>query len=116
MRTKIPGHYIFRHLNTKTLGQFTTFVKQCGWQDNRRYYKASVLIRAIILYYLKQLPSLDALVAFLKDNRKAAAACGFDIHIPSRATFSRFLNTAGDQPFEDLFYGLLKNLQSKGIG
>lgn len=112
----MPGYYIFRHLGTKTLGLFTAFVKRCGWNSSRRFYRASALVRAVLLYYFKQSKSLDAFVAYLRDNHRAAKACGFGQYIPSRSTLSRFLQTVGYHPFEKLFYELLVNLQAKGIG
>ncbi|MHA2097759.1 MAG: hypothetical protein ACW99A_03655, partial [Candidatus Kariarchaeaceae archaeon] len=60
--------------------------KKSGWDlplRRRRLYKASALTRAMVLYYIKQMGSLDALEGYLRNNRQARKACGFEKNAPS---------------------------------
>lgn len=118
MRRKLPAHIIFHRIGKKPIVLISNIAKKSGWNQplrGRRFYKASAMTRAILLYYIKRLGSLDALESYLKHNRQARRACGYGRHSPSRSTFSMFLRTLGSKPFENLFYKLVEHMQQTGM-
>ena len=118
MRKKAPAYLIFQRIGKKPIDALSDLAKKSGWDQplrRRRLYRASTMTRAIILYYIKKMGSLDALVGHLSNNRQARRACGFGTLTPSRSTFSRFLRFLGSKPLERLFYDLVKILQDKGM-
>lgn len=118
MREKLPASTIFRLLDQKVIAALSALATKCGWnQPHRgvRLYKASALSRAFMLYYLREMKSLDDLSSYLTHNHKARKLCGFGSHSPSRSTFSRFRRTVGSAYFESLFSSLLKILKEKGL-
>lgn len=118
MRKKIPAYLIFHRIGKKPMVAISEIAKKSGWDQplrRRRLYKASALTRAMVLYYVKQMGSLDALEGYLRNSRQARRACGFEKNAPSRSTLSRFLRFLGSKPFETLFYDLVTILQEKGM-
>ncbi|MHA2097398.1 MAG: transposase [Candidatus Kariarchaeaceae archaeon] len=116
---KQPANTIFKTIPEKLSDQIQDFATKSGWDQplkGRRHYKASTLMFAILLFYIKQMSSLDALVCHLEYNPIAFKSCGFEEGegVPSRSTFSRFLRQIGPDPFEDLFYQLVGHLQAEG--
>ncbi|MHA2091514.1 MAG: transposase [Candidatus Kariarchaeaceae archaeon] len=73
------------------------------------------MIRAMILYYVEQLGSLDTLESYLENIPQARRACGYGRHSPSRSTFTRFLQHLGSELLEELFQELVKLLFEKGM-
>lgn len=119
MRSKQPAFTIFSEIPQKLIDQLQANAIKSGWDQplcGRRHYKASALVLAIILYYIKQMSSLEALVCHLKYTPSAFESCGFeeDEGVPSRSTFSRFMRFIGPDPFETFFYQLVEYLQDEG--
>ena len=118
MRDKLPAYLIFNRIGKKAVALITNIAKQSGWDQplaGRRLYKASAMVRAVILYYIKRMRSLDALVSYLKHTPQARRACGFGRYSPSRATLSRFMRYMGYQPFETLFYQLVEHMKKLNL-
>ncbi|OLS23377.1 MAG: hypothetical protein HeimC2_26880 [Candidatus Heimdallarchaeota archaeon LC_2] len=119
MRKKLPAYLIFHRIGKKPIACLSNITQRSGWNQplrGKRFYTASSMVRGVILFYIKRLGSLDALVSYLKNNSRARRACGFGRHSPSRSTFPRFLRFLGPKPFESLFYDLVKVLQDQGTG
>ena len=116
-RRKLPSYMIFQHIGKKPLGLISDIARKSGWNQplrGRRHYRASSMIRAIILYRIRSLNSLEALSCYLHHNKQARRACGFGKYAPSRSTFSRFLRFLGPKPVETLFYKLVEFMQTSG--
>ena len=118
MRKKLPAHIIFNILGKKTIAILVKNAKKSGWDQplqGKRYYSASSLMKSIIIYQIKDMSSLDALVAHFVDNAGARKTVGLGKNVPSKSTFSRFIRFLGPQPFENLFRELLEILKKKGL-
>ena len=119
MRDKLPANQLFKEIPEKLIERLSDIAIKSGWDQphrGRRHYSASAMIMAIIIFYIKQMSSLEALVCHLKNTSGAKNACGFekDEGIPSRSTFSRFMHFIGPDPFEQFFYQLVDHLQAQG--
>ncbi|OLS20893.1 MAG: hypothetical protein HeimC2_35470 [Candidatus Heimdallarchaeota archaeon LC_2] len=119
MRNKLPANQIFKEIPEKLIERLSDIATKSGWDQplrGRRHYSASAMIMAIIIFYVKQMSSLEALVCHLKYTSNAMDACGFgtDEGVPSRSTFSRFMHYIGPDPFEQFFYELVDYLQAQG--
>lgn len=117
MRQKLPAIVIFQLIGKKPIALLSNIAKRSGWDQplrGRRFYKASAMVRAVLLYRIKDMGSLDELVCHLSANRGDRKRCGFEEFTPSRSTFSRFLSYIGHRPFEELFYQLLDVLKAQG--
>lgn len=118
MRIKQPAHHIFRYLPKRVIAAIAAIAKKNGWdkpKTGKRFYMATCLVKAIFLFYLKQMRSLEDLAMHLKDFGKVRRALGFGRHSPSKSTLSRFMKYLGSQPLEELFYELVKILQEQGF-
>ncbi|MHA2170127.1 MAG: transposase [Candidatus Kariarchaeaceae archaeon] len=118
MRRKLPAYIIFQRIGKKPIALISNLAKKSGWDQplrGRRFFKASAMVRGVILYYIKRLGSLDALESYLRSTHQARRACGYGRYAPSRSTFSRFLRMLGSKPFEILFYDLVKHLGDLGM-
>ena len=97
----------------------SNIAQKSGWDQprrGRRHYRASAMVRGILLLYVKRMRSLDALESFLRHDSQARRSCGFTGgHSPSRSTFSRFLRMVGYKPFQTLFYEFVEHMQQQGM-
>ena len=118
MRNKLPAYLIFQRIGKKPIALISNIANKSGWDQplrGRRHYRASAMVRGVILYYIKRMGSLDELVSYLKHNPRARRACGFGKDFPSRSTFSRFMRYLGPKPFENLFYQIVDYMQQQGM-
>jgi len=118
MRIKQPAYHVFRYLPKRVIAAIAAIAKKNGWDEpkcGKRFYRATTMIKAIFVYYLKQLRSLDHLAMHLKEFGDVRRALIFGRHSPSKSTFSRFMKHLGSQPLEELFHELVKILQEQGF-
>ena len=58
----------------------------------RKGYPLAALLRAYICSFLLNLPSTNALIRRLEDDRELRVLCGFGQDLPHRTTFNRFIS------------------------
>ena len=118
MGKKQPACQIFRYLPKRVIAAIAAIAKKNGWNNPKsgvRFYPATPLVKAIFLFYLKQMLSLEDLAMHLKEFGQVRRALGFGRYTPSKSTLSRFLRALGSQPLEELFYDLVEILQEQGF-
>lgn len=118
MRRKLPASTLFTHIDKKVIATFSSLARKSGYDEPStgvKYYSSTQMTKAFILYYLKEMDSLDDLECYLKHNKGARRVCNFQEFSPSRATLSRFRRTVGSEFFESLYTSLLKICKDKGL-
>ena len=118
MGKKQPAHKFFKYLPIRVVAAIAATAKKNGWNNPKtgiRFYHATPLVKAIFLFYLKQMRSVEDLAMHLRDFGQVRRALGFGRHSPSKSTLSRFLRALGSQSLEKLFYELVKILQEEGF-
>ncbi len=117
MQKKLPAFKIFSLIGHKAIAAIAGIAKRSGWDQplrGKRFYHATSMIKAIFLYYIKEMKALADLEGYLYYDTQARRACGFRKYTPSRSTFSRFMKYLGPQPFENLFYQFVTLFQNQG--
>jgi transposase len=80
----------------------------------RKPYNPLSILKAQILKHLLRIPSDIRLALRLKDDRKAAKACGFKKHTPSHGLFTHFRSRLREKNYHLVFENLLEKLLDSG--
>ena len=80
----------------------------------RKPYSPLSMLKAQLLKHLLRIPSDRRLALRLRNDRKAAKACGFGKWTPSQGLFTNFRHHLGQETFLKVFHDLLKRLLKSG--
>ena len=76
----------------------------------RKPYNPLFMLKAQILKHLLRIPSDRRLALRLKEDRKAAKACGYKKNTPSHGLFTHFRSRLRERSYHLVFEGLLEEL------
>lgn len=80
----------------------------------RKPYSPMFMLKAQLLKHLLHIPSDRRLALRLRNDRKAAKACGFGKRTPSHGFFTHFRHRLGEETYLKVFHDLLKRLLKSG--
>ena len=101
-------------INSRRLGQLLRGLYHRNGPGRKPHNPLSML-KAQLLKHLLRIPSDRRLALRLKNDRRAARACGFGKRTPSHSLFTQFRHRLGKETYLQIFHHILQKLLESGV-